>query len=169
MQRRGQAAMEFLMTYGWAILVVLVVIGALAYFGILNPSTLLPERCELQMGIACKDHLVTTNTSDEGQILFTIENGRGSDIYITRINAYSSSLKANCSVNLTGIPRLVLNGAASTFTLDDNASNAACVIEKVHKDSNTKIKWDIDVYWYAAGSTKLFTHTADGQLLAKVE
>jgi uncharacterized protein (UPF0333 family) len=32
MQQRGQAAMEFLMTYGWAILVVLIAIGALAYF-----------------------------------------------------------------------------------------------------------------------------------------
>ena len=30
--RKSQAAMEFLMTYGWAILVVLVAIGALAYF-----------------------------------------------------------------------------------------------------------------------------------------
>ncbi|MBI3036442.1 hypothetical protein HYY73_01620 [Candidatus Woesearchaeota archaeon] len=42
---KGQAAMEFLMTYGWAILVVLVVIGALSYFGVLSPSTLLPEKC----------------------------------------------------------------------------------------------------------------------------
>ena len=32
---RAQAAMEFLMTCGWAIIVVLVVIGALAYFGFL--------------------------------------------------------------------------------------------------------------------------------------
>jgi uncharacterized protein (UPF0333 family) len=30
--RKSQAAMEFLMTYGWAILVVLVALGALAYF-----------------------------------------------------------------------------------------------------------------------------------------
>lgn len=33
--RRGQAAMEFLMTYGWAILVVLAAVAALAYFGVL--------------------------------------------------------------------------------------------------------------------------------------
>ncbi|MBT3690741.1 hypothetical protein HOG16_00680 [Candidatus Woesearchaeota archaeon] len=32
MQKRGQAAMEFLMTYGWAIMVVLLAIAALAYF-----------------------------------------------------------------------------------------------------------------------------------------
>ena len=49
MKKKAQAAMEFLMTYGWAILVVLIVIGALAYFGVLNPQNLLPEKCTLQL------------------------------------------------------------------------------------------------------------------------
>jgi hypothetical protein len=44
MTRKGQAAMEFLMTYGWAILVVLAAIAALAYFGVLSPGKLVPER-----------------------------------------------------------------------------------------------------------------------------
>ena len=43
--KRGQVALEFIMTYGWAILVVLVAIGALAYFGVLNPGKYLPEKC----------------------------------------------------------------------------------------------------------------------------
>ncbi len=47
---KGQAAMEFLMTYGWAILVVLVAIGALAYFGVLSPEKLLPEKCLISTG-----------------------------------------------------------------------------------------------------------------------
>jgi hypothetical protein len=33
--RKGQIAYEFLMNYGWAILVVIAAIGALAYFGVL--------------------------------------------------------------------------------------------------------------------------------------
>lgn len=41
--RKGQAAMEFLMTYGWAILVVLAAIGALAYFGVLSPPGIYNE------------------------------------------------------------------------------------------------------------------------------
>jgi len=41
MGKRAQAAMEFLMTYGWAILVVLVAIGALAYVGVLSPEKFL--------------------------------------------------------------------------------------------------------------------------------
>src|SRR3989339_453464 len=53
--RKSQAALEFLMTYGWAILVVLVAIGALAYFGVLSPDKFLPAKCQLPAGIACTD------------------------------------------------------------------------------------------------------------------
>jgi len=34
--KKGQAAMEFLMTYGWAILVVLIALGALFYLGVFS-------------------------------------------------------------------------------------------------------------------------------------
>ncbi|NCN99135.1 hypothetical protein COU62_00575 [Candidatus Pacearchaeota archaeon CG10_big_fil_rev_8_21_14_0_10_35_219] len=37
---KGQAAMEFLMTYGWAILAAIIAIGVLAYFGVFSPSRL---------------------------------------------------------------------------------------------------------------------------------
>lgn len=60
--RKGQAAMEFLMTYGWAILVVLVAIGALAYFGVLSPAQFLPEKCTLSSGsgLFCDDFSIST-------------------------------------------------------------------------------------------------------------
>ncbi|MDP6139346.1 MAG: hypothetical protein QGI89_04610 [Candidatus Woesearchaeota archaeon] len=53
--KKSQAAMEFLMTYGWAILVVLVAIGALAYFGVMSPDKFLPAKCTLPAGVACVD------------------------------------------------------------------------------------------------------------------
>ena len=37
MKRKGQVIIEFFFTYGWAILLVLACIGALAYFGVLDP------------------------------------------------------------------------------------------------------------------------------------
>lgn len=49
MNKKSQYAMEFLMTYGWAILVVIAMVGALAYFGVFNPDNFLPideENCE---------------------------------------------------------------------------------------------------------------------------
>ncbi|MBW2983811.1 hypothetical protein KY361_01745 [Candidatus Woesearchaeota archaeon] len=48
--KKAQAAMEFLMTYGWAILIVLIAIGALAYFGVLSPEKFLPEKCVISSG-----------------------------------------------------------------------------------------------------------------------
>jgi hypothetical protein len=41
MERKGQAAMEFLMTYGWAILAAIIVIGVLAIY--FRPSSIAPS------------------------------------------------------------------------------------------------------------------------------
>jgi len=72
---RGQAALEFLMTYGWAILVVLSAIGALAYFGVLDPDRYLPEKCVLPPGLACTDF-----TGDADGITLILQNSLGRDI-----------------------------------------------------------------------------------------
>ncbi len=40
---RAQSAMEYLMTYGWAILIIAVVLGALFSLGIFNSATLAPK------------------------------------------------------------------------------------------------------------------------------
>src|SRR3989344_6869703 len=37
--KKSQTAMEFLMTYGWAILIVLIVLAVLFAFGVFNPGT----------------------------------------------------------------------------------------------------------------------------------
>lgn len=76
MNRKGQAAMEFLMTYGWAILVVLAAVGALAYFGVLSPSRFIPEKCYLPGGLACTDF--TANA--DGNISIVLQNGAGFDM-----------------------------------------------------------------------------------------
>ena len=39
MKRKAQAAMEYLMTYGWAILIVIIVAAALYALGVFNPAT----------------------------------------------------------------------------------------------------------------------------------
>ena len=64
MHKKAQAAMEFLMTYGWAILIVLIAIGALAYFGVLSPDRFLPEKCAISTGsgIFCDDFSIDSNT-----------------------------------------------------------------------------------------------------------
>ena len=54
--KNGQVAFEFLMTYGLAILVVLICIGALAYFGMLNPERFKPKNETVEIEeINCKE------------------------------------------------------------------------------------------------------------------
>ena len=81
MNKKGQAAMEFIMTYGWAILVVLVAIAALAYFGVLSPGKYLPEKCVPAAGIGCSSFKATTTGVD-----LILQNALGKDIVITDIN-----------------------------------------------------------------------------------
>lgn len=68
--KQGQAAMEFLMTYGWAILVVIAAIGALAYFGVLKPALFRPppqdpdtlKLVETCQGVALLDYAMSDAT-----------------------------------------------------------------------------------------------------------
>ena len=55
--------MEFLMTYGWAILVVLAAIAALAYFGVLSPEKFLPEKCLIEVGFTCISSKIEPTTA----------------------------------------------------------------------------------------------------------
>ncbi len=56
--KRGQAAIEFLVTYGWAIMAAMLVIGALTYFGITNPATSLPDKCVFSNAFECEDFII---------------------------------------------------------------------------------------------------------------
>ena len=53
MNKRSQSAMEYLMTYGWAILVVLIALGALFYLGVFSPKT--PNTCTGVGPVSCMD------------------------------------------------------------------------------------------------------------------
>jgi len=57
---KGQAAIEFLVTYGWAIMAAMIVIGALTYFGMTNPATSLPDKCIFSNAFGCKDYQMNT-------------------------------------------------------------------------------------------------------------
>ena len=76
MGKRGQAAMEFLMTYGWAILVVLAAVGILAYLGVFDMEDRVPSRCELNptgQGLDCQTDPYFDVEDD--QVTFTVING----------------------------------------------------------------------------------------------
>ncbi|MBU0756445.1 MAG: hypothetical protein KKF44_00130 [Nanoarchaeota archaeon] len=55
--KKSQVAMESLMVYGIAILIVMLAIGALIYFGVLDLGSYLPDACKFKGGtVECGDY-----------------------------------------------------------------------------------------------------------------
>ena len=59
--RKGQCAMEYLMTYGWALLVIIIVGAALFALGVLNPATYQQRRCNGFQYFTYMDQRLTTS------------------------------------------------------------------------------------------------------------
>ncbi|RLG18946.1 hypothetical protein DRN67_03705 [Candidatus Micrarchaeota archaeon] len=78
--RKAQAAMEYLMTYGWAILVIVVIIALLVYLRIFNIGQRVADRCDLPVGFTCTGMKLTDDS-----FTVTIGNGFGEKINICAI------------------------------------------------------------------------------------
>ncbi len=146
MDRKSQAALEFIMTYGWAILVVLVAIGALAYFGVLSPDRFLPSKCLQQQGIACLDHKATSTA-----LTVVSQNALGYDVSVT------GSKAAQCtSVTSPTLPYVLANGGQITLVL-------ACT------NSGTKYNGQFNITYTTPTDVGGISHTNVGQVTTKVE
>jgi hypothetical protein len=143
MFRKSQAALEFLMTYGWAILVVLVAVGALAYFGVLSPDKFLPSKCTLQAGIACVDHKVTPTA-----VTVRLTNSLGYDISSITVKAGSCGTSSS--------PAALANGEAGTYTITCGSSL-----------TGTKYNAQLNVT-YTVTETSI-SHNNQGNVVAKIE
>ena len=143
MMKKGQAAIEFIMTYGWAILVVLVAIAALAYFGVLSPERFLPEKCTFPPGIACTDFTI----SSTGMSL-VIQNGLGQDITMNSL----TDVDGGCSLT----PATALNnGDTATYTF------TGCT----HGSVGSRYTSDVTIVYT---TTSGLNHTRIGSVTARV-
>jgi len=81
MNKKSQAAMEFLMTYGWAIMAAVIAIGVLAYFGVFSPGA-------YTSGTAIVTTPFYVNAWNAGPLGITLElrNQGGDNYHITGVN-----------------------------------------------------------------------------------
>ena len=148
--KKGQAAMEFLMTYGWAILVVLVAIGALAYFGVLNPNRLLPSSCTMAPGIGCDDFKVSTT-----DVQLILRNGFGDDFTNVQVSTTGCTDSTEADGNDAWTDGSVLGGS-------DGLTLTSCT----NGVAGTRFKQDITITY--TGSSGI-NHTVTGDLTSRVE
>ena len=85
--------MEYLMTYGWAILIIAVVLGALFSLGVFSGGALLGTSCVAGSGYVCQNPVMGLT----GQLSFTFGQNTGSSIYDT-------NLACAATANSAGLP-----------------------------------------------------------------
>jgi uncharacterized protein (UPF0333 family) len=153
--KRGQAALEFLLTYSWAILVVIVIIGALAYFGVLNPENFIPERCTFAAGLNCDDYVYSGN-----QFEIAVTNGFGRSINVTNFTITSPSgftSTAGCNLSTSTV---IPNGGTEVFVLSGTGCEA--------NEGISKLRGQIEVQYINVGTAISTPRVVTGEIFVSV-
>jgi len=155
--KKSQAALEFLTTYAWAFLVILIMVGALAYFGVLSPSKLLPDRCNFGSEVSCDKNRMKVDKSDTGPTM-ALTNNFGTAVTIKTIRVINSNTGSGCDettpVDNTDWP----SGGTITLT----ATGCGTLIE------NEKIKFSVEIDYYAIAAGEDYTKTVFGEIYSSV-
>ena len=84
--QKSQAALEFLTTYGWAFFVIILMVGALYYFGIFDFSKYLPQKCIFPSQFKCLDFSLKPT-----DVKIKLVNNLGEDICVKSIEITNSA------------------------------------------------------------------------------
>tara|TARA_Y100000310_G_C20447132_1_gene698960 strand:- start:293 stop:829 length:537 start_codon:yes stop_codon:yes gene_type:complete len=143
MKKRGQAAMEFLMTYGWAILIVLVAISALWLFGAFNRDV--PSKCDLNIPFGCTQVIV----GEYGAVL--------------RINTGEVDHANVVSIKINGqdCPEAATSEPLSAHQVSDIICNG------IRLEEGEPVLGEIKLTYYKVGAT--IPHTSEGTITGEVK
>ncbi len=102
-----QSAMEYLMTYGWAILLIAIVAGVIFGSGLLNPASATSSFCSLEAGFSCEQYYMYAN----GILSVSVLQTTSGPLTVTAIG---------CNTNATQIT--TANVPATTLQIDQNST-----------------------------------------------
>ena len=155
MNNKGQAALEFLMTYGWTILAAMVSIAAFAQFGLVSTGTLTSITgatiCVLPPGLAC-DYKIGSNG-----IQLVLTNGFHARIVDVSVRVISTEIGICNFPNPATNPKAIINVGESKhiFVICPDIGNAK------------RFKGDLEVSYRFEDQS--ITHTDTGTIRGSVE
>ncbi len=167
LNKKSQATMEFFITYGWAILIVLVVVGTLTAFGIFNTDYIMPERCRIGSygTIECIDYVM----HQDGILLFNLENnGNKGDLIITKVTADIDKEKCGGTLPeplLFPAHKDILLYVGQDLAADKKLEHGCNAL--LGKSTNKKIKTGIKIEYKTVSSDS--EHTMAGELITSIE
>jgi hypothetical protein len=88
---KAQSAMEYLTTYGWAILIIAVVLGMIYELNLFNPGQFATQECILPADFNCLSYFLSTN----GTISLNIQQATPYPVNITAIGCSSNATITN--------------------------------------------------------------------------
>ena len=92
---KGQTAMEYLIVYGWALIIVLVIM-AILYATIFKPEFYIIEKCDTSPDIECVPGMVKLAVKDVGtELIFDLVNSMGYDIQLLNVSFYPEGITSN--------------------------------------------------------------------------
>ncbi|MFH0817398.1 MAG: hypothetical protein V1909_02070 [Candidatus Micrarchaeota archaeon] len=92
MAKKGQAAIEYLMTHGWAILSLTAILVILYSMGVFSPSKYVRQECYFQPDFYCQSFRLVKGESQPYILTFSINNGLGFDILVDEVNITTADL-----------------------------------------------------------------------------
>lgn len=149
--KRSQAALEYLLTYGWAILIVIIVGASLYALGVFTPGQWTGKR---QTGFA-QFRVVDFSMKSNGNLTIVFQNQIGKTVDLNEINA---TLKGN--ICTFGYSKTV--GPNTMYTASKNCSSVFGNL-----DFRTSFSIVIDFYYKDLDSG--LTHVDTGTLFGSVE
>jgi uncharacterized protein (UPF0333 family) len=173
-KKQGQAAMEFLMTYGWALLVVLIAIAALAFFGLLNPSRFLPERCEIAPGLTCMDFqasAVDSTNRKENTITILLNNGIGQTMRDVVINVTECKVGGIPIINQTGDPLNITHlggGLVQVPVITQGSTQKLTITNCSNMVANSRFRSDIIITYQTKTENFDLEQSKRGNLVVQV-
>jgi len=152
---KSQAALEFLITYSWALLAMLIVVSALYYFGVFDFAKYLPESCLFTSQLECIDFIIK-----DDQIKFRLINNLGE-----RINIQSLSITNDAA------PALACTAPAVGFswgpTDEKDFIFTSCTGGGFIK--NERVKAKVTLIFFAPNTLNHPQHTVSGLIQARVQ
>ncbi len=115
--KKGQAVMEYLITYGLALFVILIVLAILV--AVVLPSLQAPETCQFtQPGFSCstKKHVLVSDVNNDVKVLFQLDNNQGRGIIVT---GFICSTATGANIRKTDIDGYM---ADNSYTIDQELS-----------------------------------------------